>query len=214
MYRTDYLKSNAHIDIILGAKSKSDGRTWRRSRPKGLSGTSQLRMTSEDVVFTKGHAEILRNKGFRIPSQRIIQTTEIFGRAVLKEDISMGKKWTFYGKKGDYGQKNTANPSLEFYENPWLSNRENYVIPYYVDTSHSMSGKTEKSVDDHLTWFNLEFNSCIRFEKVNETVARTIDRKLQIVDGSGCWSYLGAIPADMTGQKLSLADGCYGRAKD
>ena len=51
---------------------------------------------------------------------------------------------------------------------------------------------------------NDEFNNCLRFEWINETIARTIDRKLQIVDGSGCWSYLGAIPADMTGQKRGI----------
>jgi len=65
----------------MGAKSKMDEKR-HRSRPRGLSGKSQLRMTSQDVVFTKNHAKQLREKGFHIPAQRIIQPAEIFGRAV------------------------------------------------------------------------------------------------------------------------------------
>ena len=57
-----------------------------------------------------------------------------------------------------------------------------------------MSAGVKLTVENHLDWFNHELNHCIRFEKVNETVARTLDRKLHVVDGSGCWSYLGAIP--------------------
>lgn len=64
--RSEYLRANPQFDILLGAKSKkdrTDGQKRHRARPRGLSGKSQLRMTSQDVVFTKNHAKQLRELG-------------------------------------------------------------------------------------------------------------------------------------------------------
>ena len=42
-------------------------------------------------------------------------------------------------------------------------------------------------------------------------MANRLDKKLLITDGGGCWSYLGSIQSSVEGQRISLADGCYGR---
>lgn len=112
----------------------------------------------------------------------------------MKEDIGMGKKWNFYGSRGLFSFDSEHSMESSMLENPWEESQSTFVIPYYFDKGHSMSADVKITIENHLDWFNYELNHCIRFEKVNETIARTLDRKLHIVDGSGCWSYLGAIP--------------------
>ena len=126
------------------------GPVGARPRPKGLSRKSRLRLTAEDVVFTKRTAklgysvyklekfnsmfhtpiQILREKGHIIPATRIIEHGDPFSRAVLSEDISMGQKWTHYGSRGEYG---TLNQNFIFLDNPWSSDASAFVVPYYFD---------------------------------------------------------------------------------
>ena len=101
------------------------------------------RLTSQDVVFTKSTAKILRKKGFRIPATRIVDFPDNFERAVLAEGHeSMGEKWTHYGYRGTYGSFGTNGL---YRENPWANNpNKNYVVPFYFDQNHSIDDQTKK----------------------------------------------------------------------
>jgi len=58
----------------------------------------------------------------------------------------MGKRWTFFGKDGIYGK---ASESI-YIENPWSDGDASFVVPYYFDTSHSMTEENRQDLDQNL----------------------------------------------------------------
>ena len=117
-----------------------------------------MRLTAQDVVFTKRTAKILREKGHIIPATRIIEHDDPFSRAVLSEDISMGQKWTHYGAMGEYGEQ---DQNLMFLDNPWRDEPIRFIVPYYFDPNYKIDPLNRKTITDSLEWFNSELNGCI-----------------------------------------------------
>ncbi|CAG5104042.1 Oidioi.mRNA.OKI2018_I69.chr1.g1064.t1.cds [Oikopleura dioica] len=105
----------------------------------------------------------------------------------------------FYGKNG------TSD------KNGYKHSTSKYVVPVYFDNRHSISRANRNTVIGHFAWINKEFNNCIQIDPISRLAAQRLEHKIHIVDGGGCWSFLGAQQAEATGQRLSLDDTCYTR---
>ena len=99
----------------------------------------------------------------------------------------------------------------------WKDNNGTYIVPYYFSKSFPGTEENIHTINSHINWFNKagfqihetlsdwlkslskhhhfenyskELNQCIKLEEVNNYDFR-YDSKIRIIDGNGCWSYIG-----------------------
>ena len=103
----------------------------------------------------------------------------------------------------------------------WKDDNGTYIVPYYFSKSFPGTEENIHTINSHINWFNKasfhkktidktsfsdwrkgsinqqhseiyskELNQCIKLEEVNNFDFR-YDSKIRIIDGNGCWSYIG-----------------------
>uniref|UniRef100_A0A7I4YHI2 Zinc metalloproteinase n=1 Tax=Haemonchus contortus TaxID=6289 RepID=A0A7I4YHI2_HAECO len=77
---------------------------------------------------------------------------------------------------------------------------ENNTVSYYFDVN--ITAANQDLVRTHLKY--ISNRTCVKFvENANAT------NRIKVIDGSGCWSYVGMLSRE---QELSLASGCFSQA--
>ena len=89
-----------------------------------------------------------------------------------------------------------------------MHSKLNYMFLNLTRFLYSGSREIRKEILSHVDWFNKETNFCIQIEEVDQ-FDKQFDERIRIIDGNGCWSYIG-----MTGdnpQDISLGTLCHTR---
>jgi len=154
-------------------------------------------MITDDIVYTRSQAKKLRKQGFVIPSYRVL--------AGKSERIArMG-----HGTGTAHGDRAVVAINSEMMQQRWTKWRDNngtFIVPYYFAKNFPGHKEDQGTINSHIKWFNKELNQCLRLEEVNSYDMR-YDSKIRIIDGNGCWSYIGMTGEDT--QDLSLGSFCY-----
>ena len=138
-------------------------------------------LITDDIVYTRAQAKKLRKQGFIIPSYRVL--------AGKSERLSrMG-----HGSSISAGDRAVVAVNSEMMQQRWTEYKnENgtYVVPYYFAKTFPGSEENRHTINSHVKWFNKELNQCIKLEEVSSFDFR-YSSKIRIIDGNGCWSYIG-----------------------
>ena len=138
-------------------------------------------MITDDIVYTRSQAKKLRKQGFIIPSYRVL--------AGKSEKIArMG-----LGTGTAHGDRAVVAINSEMMQQRWTKWRDDkgtFIVPYYFAKNFPGSKEDQATINSHINWFNKELNSCLRLEEVTNYDLR-YDSKIRIIDGNGCWSYIG-----------------------
>lgn len=144
-------------------------------------------MITDDIVYTRSQAKKLRKQGFVIPSYRVL--------AGKSERIArMG-----HGTGTAHGDRAVVAINSEMMQQRWTKWRDNngtFIVPYYFAKNFPGGKEDQGTINSHIKWFNKELNQCLRLEEVNSFDMR-YDSKIRIIDGNGCWSYIGKSPSWM-----------------
>ncbi|CAG5097508.1 Oidioi.mRNA.OKI2018_I69.XSR.g15107.t1.cds [Oikopleura dioica] len=167
----------------------------------------------DDIVFSRFQAKSLRKAGYNIPSYRVLPTNlEVAARfgitrsggtsAAISTSAATGRR------VGDRAAIVAVNSKMV--KSRWTKYKKNgsYIVPFYFSASFPGSREIRKEIASHVEWFNKETNFCIKIEEVDR-FDKQYEEKIRIIDGNGCWSYIG-----MTGdnpQDISLGTLCHTR---
>jgi hypothetical protein len=165
-----------------------------------LSAKKSDMLLSDDIVYTRTQAKKLRKQGFIIPSYRVL--------AGKSERMNMAARMG-HGSALAHGDRAVVAVNSEMMQQRWTKWKDDngtYIVPYYFSKSFPGTEENIHTINSHINWFNKELNQCIKLEEVNNFDFR-YDSKIRIIDGNGCWSYIGMTGEDT--QDLSLGSFCY-----
>jgi len=167
----------------------------------------------DDIVFSRFQAKSLRKAGYDIPSYRVLPTNlEVAARFGITRSrgtsAAISTSAATERRVGDRAAIVAVNSKMVKSRWTKYKKKDSFIVPFYFSSSFPGSREIRKEILSHVDWFNKETNFCIKIEEVDQ-FDKQFDERIRIIDGNGCWSYIG-----MTGdnpQDISLGTLCHTR---